>query len=77
MGKENFVPPKAACQIPVQFFRVIVYIISVFILADWYFYIFLSIPLVIAGNNIGKIATSKFEDNKYRLIIKIVITILV
>jgi len=77
LDKESFVPTKAACQIPIHLFKVIIYIMSGFILSKWYLYILLAIPLVLTGNYIGKIATGKFKDNRYKLIIKIVITILV
>jgi len=77
LDRDSFVPTKAACQVPVHLFKVIVYIVSGFILAEWYLYILIAIPLVFAGNYTGKIATGKFEDKKYKLIIKIVITILV
>ncbi len=77
LEKDCFVPTKAACQIPIHLFKVIVYMISGFILSEWYLYILIAIPLVILGNYIGKIVTGKLEDKKYRLIVKLVITILV
>lgn len=77
LDKESYVPTKAACQIPVHLFKVCVYVVSGFLLSDWLVYILIAIPVVLAGNYIGKAVTGKFEDRRYRLIIKIVITVLV
>ena len=76
IGKDSFVPTKAACQIPVHFFKVIVYLISGFVLADWLREILIAIPLVFAGAYLGKLLTGKVNESAYKVIIKFVITIL-
>lgn len=77
LDKESFVPTKAACQIPIHLFKVILYLFSGFILAEWALYILLAVPLVMIGAYTGKLLTGKIEEGKYNLLIKIVITLLV
>lgn len=76
LKQSNFVVTKAACQLPVHLFKVIVYIISGFILKDWIYYILTAIPLVLTGNMIGKYFTNKIPGNHYNVVIKIVITLI-
>ena len=77
LDKDSFVPTKAACQIPIHLFKVIVYLFSGFVLSQWAKEILIAIPMVFAGNYIGKLLVGKFKDSIYRNIIKVVITILV
>ena len=77
LDKDSFVPTKAACQIPIHLFKVIVYLFSGFILSEWIIEIFISIPMVFAGNYVGKMLRGKVGDKLYRSVIKIVITLLV
>lgn len=77
LDKDSFVPTKAACQIPIHLFKVIVFIFSGFILSQWLTEIFIAIPMVFAGSFIGKFLVGKLNESIYKNIIKIVITILV
>lgn len=77
LDKESFVPTKAACQIPIHLFKVLVYLFSGFILAEWALYIIVAVPLVMLGAYAGKIMTGRIEEKKYRMLIKICITMLV
>jgi len=77
LDKDSFVPTKAACQIPIHLFKVIVYMFSGFLLSEWIMEIFVAIPMVFTGNFIGKKMVGKLDDGIYRNLIKIVITVLV
>ncbi|MCK5152833.1 MAG: sulfite exporter TauE/SafE family protein [Spirochaetales bacterium] len=76
LNKEKFVATKAACQIPVHFFKVIVYIISGFVLSEWITEILIAIPIVFIGSYVGKSLTGKINEKYYKVVIKIVITLL-
>lgn len=77
LTRESFVPTKASCQIPLHLFKVVVYVLSGFLLAEWIPEIVLAVPLVFAGNYIGKAAGGRFSEEKYRIFIKGLITLLV
>lgn len=77
LNKESFVPTKSACQVPIHLFKVVVYLISGFIISKWLFYIIISAPLVFTGAYLGKLAAGRFEEQKYKLLLKLVITLLV
>lgn len=76
LKKDNFVSTKAACQIPVHLFKVIIYLVSGFVISQWLWEILISIPIVFAGIYIGKLLAGKINEYYYKFIIKIVITIL-
>lgn len=77
LDKDSFVPTKAACQIPIHLFKVIVYILSGFVLGEWILEIIIAVPIVFAGNYLGKHLTGKLNESLYRNIIKVVISLLV
>ncbi len=77
LEKDSFVTTKAACQVPIHIFKIIIYTLSGFVLFEWYLYILLAIPALILGNFLGKRAIGKFDSRWYGLIIKLSITILV
>jgi uncharacterized protein len=77
LDKESFVPTKAACQIPIHLFKVIVFIFSGFILSEWFIEIVVAIPMVFSGAYIGKKLVGKLDEGIYRNVIKVVITVLV
>ena len=76
LKKDSFVSTKAACQIPVHLFKVIVYLFSGFLLSKWIAEILIAIPVVLAGSYVGKLLAGKVNDSFYRVIVKFVITIL-
>ena len=77
LEKDSFVTTKAACQVPIHIFKIIIYTLSGFVIAEWYTYILLAIPALILGNFLGKLAIGKFDSKWYALIIKLSITVLV
>lgn len=77
LDKDSFVPTKAACQIPIHLFKVLVYIISGFVLSEWLLEILMAVPMVFAGNFLGKHLTGKLHESIYQNIIKIIISLLV
>ncbi len=76
LNKDSFVSTKAACQIPVHLFKVIVYLFSGFLLSMWLTEILIAVPVVFTGSYIGKLLAGKINESFYRVIIKFVITIL-
>jgi len=77
LTKETFAPTKASGQIPIHAFKVIVYSLSGFVIAQWLPQILLSLPIAIAGNWLGKILAERIEEKTYKRVIQIIITLLV
>ncbi len=76
LTRDEFVPTKAACQIPVHLFKVAVYMASGFIISQWTKEILIALPAVAAGTLMGKIFAGKLHELTYRFTVKIVITLL-
>ena len=74
LNKDTYVPTKSACQVPIHIFKIIVYILSGFIVSDWIFEILIAVPFVLAGTFLGRKAASCFDEKKYRIFLKCVIT---
>ena len=74
LNKETYVPTKSACQIPIHIFKLIVYLISGFVVSDWIFEILVAVPFVFAGTFLGRKAALYFDESRYRLLLKCVIT---
>ncbi len=77
LDKTSYVPTKSACQLPIHLFKVILYILSGFILKDWITYIVIALPIVILGNVAGKLVTRKVNGDSYKIFVKIIITVVV
>lgn len=76
LKKSHFVVTKAACQLPIHLFKVIIYVVSGFVLKDWIFHIITAMPLVITGNIMGKCVTQKIDGDNYKVIVKFIITLI-
>jgi uncharacterized membrane protein YfcA len=76
LTKDNFVPTKAACQVPVHFFKVCVYVWSGFAIMKWSRYVLLAVPMVMLGSIASKLLTSRVKESHFNLIVKVMITLL-
>ncbi len=76
LGKQGIVATKASCQIPIHLFKLGTYIAFGFLLTPWLNILMLIIPMVFLGNWIGKMLLGKVPEDKFRLLLKILITLL-
>lgn len=76
LKKGCYVATKAACQLPVHLFKVLLYIFSGFILKDWIYYIIIALPVVFTGNMLGRFITQKVGGREYKFIVKVLITLI-
>ncbi len=77
LGKDGFVVNRTASNIPVHLFKLGVYMFSGFILSQWWQYLAVAVPMVFIGSWIGKQLLGKIPEDKFTIIMKVVISILV
>lgn len=77
LKKNNIVATKASCQFPTHAFKVVAYVLTGFLIGPWIKILAIVVPLVFLGNWIGKQLLGRIPEKSFRLIFKIVITILV
>ena len=76
LKKEEFVPTKAACQTAVHLFKVAVYFSSGFLITPWLPQLAAVLPVVFIGSYLGKVLAGKIPEGHFRLLVKILITLL-
>ena len=76
LEKTGFVATKSACQVPIHFFKVIVFLLSGFTFHEYYLYVLTAVPVVAASSYFGKIIAERADERIYRIIIRVIITVL-
>ena len=76
LDQKGVVVTKGACQIPIHLFKIIIFTIGGFALWNWIPTLILVFPITFFGNWLGKQFLNKVSEEKFRLILKITITIL-